>query len=297
MNSLARLLYDFLPGEAHSYARQDVSFSGIASSLGLQNFWIGGSKLPGVEHLITNTLLHQEKTFCPLIVTIVQKALVYRNTKKSPVTREEVEQLNQFVYDLGFKIPELWDPKFLGGLRGLHKTDNQKSEAQAAGAATDLSGLKERLLNLTGLTAQHRGFEFERFLNKVFTSFRLAPRSPFRIIGEQIDGSLQFQGETYLVEAKWQNLPTGEADLLTFAGKVAGKAKWSRGLFISYSGFSKDGLEAFARGKPTQIICMDGLDFHYVFEGTLEILERKARRAVETNEAFVSARELFTGLP
>ena len=154
--------------------------------------------------------------------------------------------------------------------------------------------------DLTVLTAHHRGFEFERFLNEVFTSFHLVPRGSFRITGEQIDGSLQFQGETYLVEAKLQNHPAREADLLTFAGKVAGKAKWSRGLFISYSGFSKDGLEAFARGKPTQVICMDGLDFHYIFEGTLdlnEILERKARRAVETNEAFVSVRELFAGLP
>ena len=174
VNNLASLLYDFLPGKAHSFARQDVSFAGIASSLRLQTFWTSGSKLAAVEHLLTNPLLHQEATFCPLIVTIVQKALVYRNTKKSPVTHEEVEQLNQFAHDLGFKIPELWDPKFLGG---LHKTDNQKPEAQAEDAATDLSELKERLLNLTVLTAQHRGFEFERFLNEIFTSFHLVPRA------------------------------------------------------------------------------------------------------------------------
>ena len=84
-----------------------------------------------------------------------------------------------------------------------------------------------------------------------------------------------------------------------FSGKVTGKATWSRGLFISHSGFTPDGLEAFARGKPTSIICMDGLDLYHVIEGKLElrqVLEKKARRAAETNHAFVPVRELFAGV-
>ena len=57
-------------------------------------------------------------------------------------------------------------------------------------------------------------------------------------------------------EAKWQNAPTGAADLYVFEGKIHEKATWSRGLFVSNSGFSRDGLDAFGRGK--RLVCMDG---------------------------------------
>lgn len=50
----------------------------------------------------------------------------------------------------------------------------------------------------------------------------------------------------------------GEGELLSFAGKVSGKAAWSRGLHLSYAGYTPDGLEAFGRGKRTAIICMAG---------------------------------------
>ena len=36
---------------------------------------------------------------------------------------------------------------------------------------------------------QKRGFEFERFLNAMFAAYGLSPRSSFRLVGEQIDGS------------------------------------------------------------------------------------------------------------
>jgi restriction endonuclease Mrr len=76
------------------------------------------------------------------------------------------------------------------------------------------------------------------------------PRGAFRLTGEQIDGSFNLGDETYLLEAKWQNAPVVADELDAFQGKVERKAQWSRGLFISYSGFSKDGLEAFCYRPP-----------------------------------------------
>ena len=64
--------------------------------------------------------------------------------------------------------------------------------------------------------------------------------------------------ETYLLEAKWQGAQCGNGDLHAFHGKVEQKAAWARGLFISYSGFTEEGLDAFGRGK--RVICMDGWD-------------------------------------
>ena len=177
-----------------------------------------------------------------------------------------------------------------------HKS-HQPERAQAALVdAAAIARLRDSLTGLHTMPPQQRGFAFERFLNDLFELFQLAPRRSFRLVGEQIDGSFQLGQNVYLVEAKWQNEPTGQSDLLSFSGKVEGKAQWSRGVFISYSGFSQDGLEAFARGKSTRIVCMDGFDLHCVLTHGLnlgEVIAAKVRRAGETNDAFASVRDLF----
>ncbi|MBI3704853.1 MAG: DUF3644 domain-containing protein [Rhizobiales bacterium] len=150
------------------------------------------------------------------------------------------------------------------------------------------------LQRLSGLEAQARGYAFESFLKTLFNKFGLEARDPFRLRGEQIDGSFLLGAETYLLEGKWQNAPSGIDHLHTFHGKVEQKAAWTRGLLISYSGFSEDGLHAFGRGK--RVICMDGYDLSEALTRELpvnQVLERKVRRAAETGIAFVRVRDLF----
>jgi restriction endonuclease Mrr len=171
---------------------------------------------------------------------------------------------------------------------------------QTAGALSDKRAhkLAERLIEVSRLEPQRRGLQFEGFLNELFEAHGLAPRNAFRLAGEQIDGSFKLHPETYLVEAKWHGPRIGFADLMTFSGKVAGKAAWARGLFVSNSGFSAEGLEAFTRGRQTNLICVDGLDLYEVLSrqvSLIEVLEAKARRAAETNRAFVAVRELALG--
>lgn len=154
--------------------------------------------------------------------------------------------------------------------------------------------LRNELVALTQLAAQARGYAFEALLRDLFNVYGLEARDPFRLKGEQIDGSFALQGEIYLVEAKWQAAPTGAADLHTFHGKLEQKAAWARGLFVSNSGFTEDGLAAFGRGK--RVICMDGLDLSDTLSRELplnHVLERKVRRAAETGLPFARVRDLF----
>ncbi len=58
------------------------------------------------------------------------------------------------------------------------------------------------------------------------------------------------------------------------------------------------GLEAFGRGRQTNLICMDGLDLYEVLArrvSLVAILDEKARRAAETHRAHVPFRELTVG--
>jgi len=154
--------------------------------------------------------------------------------------------------------------------------------------------LRNELQRLSDLEPQTRGYAFESFLKTLFNKFGLEARDPFRLRGEQIDGSFLLRDEIYLLEGKWQNAPSGIDHLHTFHGKVEQKAAWTRGLLISYTGFSQDGLHAFGRGK--RVICMDGYDLSEALTRELpldRVLERKVRRAAETGLAFVRVRDLF----
>jgi hypothetical protein len=154
--------------------------------------------------------------------------------------------------------------------------------------------LQDALTALAQLQAQPRGYAFEKFLSSLFQMHGLHPREPFRNRGEQIDGSFIADGNTYLLEAKWQSEKVGVADLHSFEGKLGEKAIWARGLFVSYMGFSDDGLHAFGRGKRT--LCMDGYDLFEMLNRNLTlgaVLDAKARRAAETGSPFVRVRDLF----
>jgi hypothetical protein len=218
--------------------------------------------------------------------------MLYRSNKGNPVTLEEIRTLNQMITRVGFKIPELWDPTFLDSLPRIHNANLQDEKLVGV---PDLPKLRDALLQLNALPPQPRGFAFERFLQDLFAAFGLRPRSPFRLEGEQIDGSFELAADIYLVEAKWQQQPTGADDLYIFREKVQGKSTWSRGMFISYSGFSEEGLAAFWRGRATNLIGMTGQDLYFILEGKISLpdaIARKARHAAETGQFYVSIFEL-----
>ena len=65
-------------------------------------------------------------------------------------------------------------------------------------------------------------------------------------------------------------------------------------VFISYGGFTQEGLHAFGRGR--KVICMSGEDIYKALGRRIpiaEVIDRKVRAAAETGAAFVPLDELF----
>jgi hypothetical protein len=233
--------------------------------------------------------------------------MAYRTRKGNPITRQEIDRINALLRELEFKIPELNDARFLATFSASSTRFNDRSDPFPSSKTPqqdkpDLkitTNLRERLLSLTNYEPQRRGYKFEAFLNQLFGAHKLAPREAFRNRGEQIDGSFVHRHETFLLEAKWQTKEVAVQSLWAFAGKVETKATWARGLFVSVSGFTEDGLHAFRQGKPTPLVCMDGYDIFMLLQHGLwleDVLDRKKRRAVETGEAFVHVRDLYPQL-
>jgi hypothetical protein len=170
----------------------------------------------------------------------------------------------------------------------VHSTPNPKVTPET------VAKLASEFMALLDVEPQKRGYDFEKFLKDLFNAYGMEARDPFRIRGEQIDGSFQLEGATYLLEAKWQNPKTNAADLRAFHGKLEEKAAWTRGLFISYSGFSDDGLSAFGHGK--KLICMDGRDIYESLSRSLpldKVIIEKVRQAASTGVIFTRVDDIL----
>lgn len=186
----------------------------------------------------------------------------------------------------------------IDGINIYRKSSKPSSNDSAVVAPSILADLKQAFMELNNLEARQRGYAFEKFLTDLFEAYSLAPRSSFRLAGEQIDGSFQINSDTYLLEAKWQQKQTPQSDLLIFREKVENKSTWSRGLFVSYSGFSSEGITAFARGRATNIIGMTGQDLYFILEDKISFVEailQKVRKAAETGDFFTSVFEIIRG--
>ena len=289
---MAADLYDFLPGTSHPMSRIKTDFGTVAQSVGLGDFWLGGSKQPAIEALLEATLLRRRDKFCSLLVNIVQQGLKYRTRNGKPITQEEMGRLNGLIEKIGFKIPELVDPNFITSLpqETPSPTENKnKTKASAVIVPEKLSELKTRFIQISQMKPQERGYALEKFLHDLFDIYGFNPRPSFRIAGEQIDGSIEFEHEIYLIEVKWQKQPINQADLLVLEGRVTGHSGIGRGIYITAGSFSPDGIAAYNRTQPSSIIGIDGQDIYFILENKLpldEVLRRKIRWLIETGDFF-----------
>lgn len=310
VTALARYLYDFLPGSGYSKWKGHVSFKTIAEKVGVGDFWQSGSKLTMITTLLQHTLEQRRYLFEPLILEIVRAGIIYKEKQNNPLRPEDIDNLNGLILDLGFKFPDLWDPDFRNSLK-LNGTQRAKElvdqaikeertkESAQSKKAKQILELKDKYFELCNYpNRQKAGLEFEKVLNRFFALHGLAPREPFRIAGEQIDGSFELDHETYLLEAKWHNEPLPEKDLLTFRGKIEGKSAYTRGVFISISGISEDAKQAIVYGKQPTFFVMDGFDLTKILLediGLVEFLRQRRRILAEEGLVVVPYNELWAG--
>jgi hypothetical protein len=143
-----------------------------------------------------------------------------------------------------------------------------------------------------------RGLDLEKLLNASFSLFELAPHSPFRRVGEQIDGAFVLDRDSFLLEAKWQKKQSNLADLRDLDGAVSSSLDNTLGLFVSITGFTPEALSGYVAGNRPRLICMDGGDLMMVLDGRIdlpELLFRKKEVASQRRKILVSASDILMG--
>jgi hypothetical protein len=302
LTELGDLLYSYLPASGAVY-----TFGEAATDAGVGDLWpgvkgTGLSKLPALTMLLENTLKARRHRFCALIEQVVRAGLKYRAKKGTPITAAEIHRLNAVVAKFAFKIPALWDPQFLASLPP--GTPPPAAPAAPTGSASraesdlrmSLDELRAEFLALHALgDRQEAGLKLERLLTRLFGLFDLQPNGPFRVVGEQIDGSFDLDRQVYLLEVKWTSEAINEAALLVLRGKIEGKSQFTRGLFLSINGYTQPALQSITRGKSPNFVMLDGSHLYRVLEGHVRLdtlLRRVVRNLAETGEPYLPAGSL-----
>jgi len=160
-----------------------------------------------------------------------------------------------------------------------------------------LAELKEEFFRLAAEEDRRKaGLALEQVLNRLFNTFQLDPRQPFRVVGEQIDGSFEIDRQIYLLESKWEKDRLPEADLLIFRGKIEAKSTFTRGVFIAINGVTSQALDSITRGKAPSFFVVDGHDLLMILSEVIslpEFLRRRIRLLAEQGLVCVPFSELM----
>jgi hypothetical protein len=168
--------------------------------------------------------------------------------------------------------------------------DATKAVAELKSFLTDKSKLQQRLDALhSAVGTQRGGYDFQDWFYDLLDFCEIQNRRPYVSAGRQIDGSLTFEGTTYLIELKFTASQADAPDIDSLRSKVDDKADNTMGIVVSISGYSSVAMKQ-ASGRKTTLLLLDASHLYFFLSGLLafgDIISRVRRHASQTSEAYL----------
>ena len=166
----------------------------------------------------------------------------------------------------------------------------REARARIQRSLTDRASLQQRLDALySQVGTQVGGYEFENWFYGFLDFFDIDNRRPYKTNGRQIDGSLTYDGTTYLVELKFTSNQAKAADIDSLRAKVEDKADNTMGILVSISGFSSVAIDG-ASGRRGVLLLFDAQHIYLSLSGALgfgDVISRIRRHAAQTGKAYL----------
>lgn len=177
------------------------------------------------------------------------------------------------------------------------KVEFLKRQEEVTRSQQTLQKLAERLNDLgKNLGEQRAGYEFQKWFYDLLDFSEIPNRRPYVHDGRQIDGSLTWDGTTYLAELKFTHSPADPNAIGDFFKKVTTKADNTMGIMVSISSFTEIAKKE-ASGAKTPLLLLDHTHLYLVLGGIMgmgDVIDRIRRHASQTGEAYLAGGE-FTG--
>jgi hypothetical protein len=135
-----------------------------------------------------------------------------------------------------------------------------------------LGELRAKFAEAHELDPQKKGYALESIFTELMRISGIPVEEPFRIVGEQLDGAIKYDGHYYLLELKWTQEKSDPKEIGHFYFKVEGKMQ-ARGLFVSMNGFTDGALATLPKGKNLKILLLDGQHVANVIHGLYKFQE------------------------
>lgn len=154
---------------------------------------------------------------------------------------------------------------------------------------------KERLQDVLNsmhakVGTQEGGYEFEKWFYQLLDFSEIINRRPYKTEGRQIDGSLTYDGTTYLVELKFTKEQSTVTDIDSLKAKVHKMADNTMGILVSISGYSSVAVSE-ASGSKTPLLIFDASHLYLFLSGGMsfgDIISRVRRHASQTGESYLA---------
>lgn len=154
----------------------------------------------------------------------------------------------------------------------IQQTNNNKNtrkktnDSKSFDYDTELLRVRDLFIDAEKLSGQQRGYAFEKVFVELMKISKIQVEEPFRIVGEQIDGAIKYDGHFYLIELKWTKTKSAHVEISSLYLKVEGKLE-ARGIFISMNGYSSEITQSLPKGKKISTLLLDGMHFSNVIFG------------------------------
>lgn len=244
------------------------------------------TELLGADAKYTPTLLDMMRELCSLDDAFPHLARLEDGQLKVAAARAAIQALRQQY--------EAHSGLVAGQATAIERRADARRHAESRRAMGDrLESLKTRFTAMIGIDRQRRAYELQAILRELFDLFDLDPKASFAISGEQIDGAFSFDGDDYLLEARWQQDPADPAALRDFAGKIDTKLKTTLGVFVSINGFTDAAVKNHSR-RGANMFLLDGEDLFAILDDRArlpDVLLRKRRHASQTGDIYLRVRD------
>lgn len=152
------------------------------------------------------------------------------------------------------------------------KEVKKKATKKEPSFSEQLKVLENKFYEISGHKPQTRGKKLEDLFYELMKISGIETEKSYRVVGEEIDGAIKYDGHYYLVELKWHEKKIGQKDISSLYMKVEGKLE-SRGIFISMNGYSSEVLESLKIGKTSKVILLDGTHIMNLLTGRYSVKE------------------------
>ena len=154
--------------------------------------------------------------------------------------------------------------KLRESIAAQEKAQEQKERARREAAACvkpsydqNLAIVRDAFETARLMEPKPRGYALEKIFSDLMRISDITVAEPFRIVGEQLDGAIKYEGHHYLLELKWVKEKLEPAAIGSFYFKVDGKLD-ARGIVIAMNGYSDGVKESVPRGKELKVLLLDG---------------------------------------